>query len=188
MKNRDYIWDLGGTLLDNYQMSTQAFVESLRHFGVDATPEHVYEKLKLSTDQAIAYFIPTEPAFLAYYKQIEAEKLEHPLLFPDAKLALETVVANGGRNFLISHRDNHVKDLLQKTGIIHLFTEVVTADNGFARKPNPQSMLYLKESYKLTQVLVVGDREIDVQAGQAAGFDTCLVTGKKSLMEIVTND
>lgn len=29
MKYHDYIWDLGGTLLDNYETSTAAFVETL---------------------------------------------------------------------------------------------------------------------------------------------------------------
>jgi len=46
-------------------------------------------------------------------------------------------------------------------------------------------MLYLKEKYDIKEALVIGDREIDRKAGQAAGFDTLLVDGKKSLMEIV---
>lgn len=29
MDYHDYIWDLGGTLLDNYEISTQAFVQTL---------------------------------------------------------------------------------------------------------------------------------------------------------------
>ncbi|HHK0701811.1 TPA: HAD family hydrolase, partial [Streptococcus pyogenes] len=34
--------------------------------------------------------------------------------------------------------------------------------------------------------LVIGDRLIDKQAGQAAGFNTLLVDGRKNLLEIVT--
>ena len=33
MNYHDYIWDLGGTLLDNYESSTRAFVETLKEFG-----------------------------------------------------------------------------------------------------------------------------------------------------------
>ncbi len=33
MKYHDYIWDLGGTLLDNYETSTAAFVETLAEFS-----------------------------------------------------------------------------------------------------------------------------------------------------------
>ena len=32
MNYGDYIWDLGGTLLDNYQISTQAFLATLERF------------------------------------------------------------------------------------------------------------------------------------------------------------
>ena len=34
MKYHDYIWDLGGTLLDNYETSTAAFVETLALYGI----------------------------------------------------------------------------------------------------------------------------------------------------------
>ena len=94
-------------------------------------------------------------------------------------------MASGGRNFLVSHRNKQVLDILEKTKVLPYFTEVVTSESGFARKPSPESMLYLKEKYKIDNALVIGDREIDKEAGQAAGFDTLLVDGKKSLLEIV---
>ena len=173
MNYHDYIWDLGGTLLDNYGMSTKAFVATLADFGLTATYKQVYDKLRESTDTAISYFVPNCPAF------------REPLLFAGAREVLEKIVAGGGRNFLVSHRDNQVLEILDKTKIASLFTEVVTASNGFARKPDPASMLYLKKKYALTNALVIGDRKIDVQAGQAAGFDTVLVDGSKSLIESI---
>lgn len=185
MDYHDYIWDLGGTLLDNYEISTQAFVETLSTFGVTASHDAVHRKLKESTAAAIAYFIPQEPTFLESYKANEAFHLEHPVLFAGAREVLAKIVASGGRNFLVSHRNEQVLSLLEATEILSYFTEVVTSESGFARKPNPQSMLYLKEKYQINDCLVIGDRDIDRQAGQAAGFDTLLVDGSKSLMEIV---
>ena len=37
MNYQDYIWDLGGTLLDNYETSTAAFVHTLQDFGLTAS-------------------------------------------------------------------------------------------------------------------------------------------------------
>ena len=48
MKYHDYIWDLGGTLLDNYETSTAAFVETLAEFGIEQEHDSVYEALKVS--------------------------------------------------------------------------------------------------------------------------------------------
>lgn len=186
MNYHDYIWDLGGTLLDNYEVSTQAFVTCLEKYGVKASHDDVYIKLKESTTAAINFFIPNEDSFLKEYKSIEAEYLKHPILFEGAYDILAKIVADGSRNFLISHRNKQVLSILELTDLSQYFTEIVTSDNGFARKPNPESMLYLKDKYHIENALVIGDRDIDRQAGQAAGFDTLLVDNKKSLMEIVT--
>lgn len=86
---------------------------------------------------------------------------------------------------MVSHRDQQVISLLSQAELLTYFCEVITASNGFARKPNPESLLYLKNKYDISSGLVIGDRDIDRQAGQAAGFDTLLVDGSKSLLEIV---
>lgn len=184
MDYRDYIWDLGGTLLDNYAVSTQAFRDTLQHFGVEASYDEIYQQLKISTQAAHSYF-RVQDDFLPAYKMIEAQYLEKPILFDGAKEVLAKIVAEGGRNFLVSHRNDSLLGILDKTGIRPYFTEVVTANNGFARKPNPESMLYLKTKYRMTRALVIGDREIDVEAGSAAGFDTLLLSDDFDLLEMI---
>ncbi|MGT2866939.1 HAD-IA family hydrolase [Streptococcus fryi] len=184
MKYRDYIWDLGGTLLDNYAVSTQAFRDTLQHFGIEASYDEIYKQLKISTQVAHDYF-KIEDGFLQAYKSIEAKYLETPILFKGASDVLTKIVDEGGRNFLVSHRNDSLLAILEKTGILTYFTEVVTSSNGFARKPSPESMLYLKNKYHIDKALVIGDREIDVEAGQAAGFDTLLLPESFDLLEII---
>lgn len=43
MNYQDYIWDLGGTLLDNYELSTQAFVQTLAFFSLPGDHDAVYQ-------------------------------------------------------------------------------------------------------------------------------------------------
>lgn len=81
MKYHDYIWDLGGTLLDNYEISTAAFVETLALYGIIQDHDSVYQALKVSTDLAIETFAPNLEHFLEKYKENEARELEHPILF-----------------------------------------------------------------------------------------------------------
>ena len=59
MKYHDYIWDLGGTLLDNYETSTAAFVETLALYGIRQDHDSVYQALKVSTDLQLGHSLPT---------------------------------------------------------------------------------------------------------------------------------
>ncbi len=74
---------------------------------------------------------------------------------------------------------------LEKTSIAAYFTEVVTSNSGFKRKPDPESMIYLREKYQINSGLVIGDRPIDIEAGQAAGLDTHLFTSIVNLRQVL---
>ena len=76
-------------------------------------------------------------------------------------------------------------EILEKTSIAAYFTEVVTSSSGFKRKPNPESMLYLREKYQIGSGLVIGDRPIDIEAGQAAGLATHLFTSIVNLRQVL---
>jgi len=171
---RYYIWDLGGTLLDNYEASASSFTQTLSEFGLPGTHDDVYQALRISTDHAIELFAANTPGFLTRYRELEAPHLDDPTLFPGAIEVLTTVIAAGGANYLVSHRDNQVLDIVQKAGITDKFTEIVTKNNGLARKPNPESFNYLIDKYRLprAETVTVGDREIDIQAGAAANIAT----------------
>ncbi|MDR2702925.1 MAG: HAD hydrolase-like protein [Cellulomonadaceae bacterium] len=171
---RYFIWDLGGTLLDNYENSTQAFVETLAEYGSTEPHDSVYAALRVSTDHAIETFAPDVPGFLERYRELESPHLVEPILFAGALEVLSAIVTAGGANYLVSHRDNQVLDILRIAGIAQYFAEVVTKDSGFARKPDPAAFDYLIDKYHLDRALTVtiGDRPIDVDAGQAAHIAT----------------
>lgn len=185
MNYRDYIWDLGGTLLDNYETSTNAFVATLKDFQIQADHDSVYAALKVSTQNAIETYAPHIPNFRSEYKKKEALGLQNPILFEGAKELLQEIQSHGGRHFLVSHRDRQVLTLLDQTGIAPFFTEIVTADEGFPRKPDPASMLYLKEKYQIQNGLVIGDRPIDIEAGKAAGLATYLFDSMQALHQFI---
>ena len=86
---------------------------------------------------------------------------------------------------MVSHRNDQVLELLAKTQIANYFTEVVTASSGFKRKPDPESMIYLRDKYHITSGLVIGDRKIDVEAGEAAGLDAYLFNNVATLRQAI---
>ncbi|MCD6631782.1 HAD family hydrolase [Lactococcus cremoris] len=175
MDYENYIWDLGGTLLDNYESSSHAFAATLWSMAERVVLRtDVYDALKVSTAYAVEKFASDLPGFLEEYKKLEAEELEKPILFSGAKKVLASLSVNGKKNFMISHRNHQVLTILSAAEIDSYFTEVVTADNGFKRKPAPESINYLLSKYKLNpkKTVMIGDRSLDIEAGNAAGLET----------------
>ncbi|MEY8538257.1 HAD family hydrolase [Lactococcus muris] len=175
MNYENYIWDLGGTLLNNYESSSHAFAATLWQKEERVVlHDEVYAALKVSTAYAIEQYAGHILGFLAAYRRLEAEGLERPILFEGATELLKNIVTQGYKNFMISHRDKQVITILNAAHISQYFTEVVTADDGFPRKPAPNSINYLLQKYNLNpkKTVMIGDRVLDIEAGQAAGVDT----------------
>ena len=79
---------------------------------------------------------------------------------------MKDISNQGGRHFLVSHRNDQVLEILEKTSIAAYFTEVVTSNSGFKRKPDPESMIYLREKYQISSGLVIGDRPLISKPGK----------------------
>lgn len=192
MDYENYIWDLGGTLLDNYESSSHAFAATLWSMAERVVLRtDVYDALKVSTAYAVEKFASDLPGFLEEYKKLEAEELEKPILFSGAKKVLKSLSVNGKKNFMISHRNHQVLTILSAAEIDSYFTEVVTADNGFKRKPAPESINYLLSKYKLNpkKTVMIGDRSLDIEAGNAAGVETIYFdSSNDSIQSVKTSD
>ncbi len=191
MDYENYIWDLGGTLLDNYESSSHAFAATLWAMAERVVlHSEAYDALKISTAYAVEKFAKDLPGFLEEYKKLEAEVLEKPILFDGAKEVLTELSARHAHNFMISHRNNQVLTILNSAQIDSYFTEVVTSDNGFKRKPAPDSINYLLDKYHLdpAKTVMIGDRSIDIEAGKAAGIATIYFDSAVSTTEAPTAD
>jgi phosphoglycolate phosphatase-like HAD superfamily hydrolase len=83
----------------------------------------------------------------------------------------------GGQNLIVTHRGGEsLQRLLEFHHMTDYFTDRLTRDDGFPRKPDPASFEEMIQRHHLERasVLAIGDREIDVLAGRAAGVRTCL--------------
>jgi phosphoglycolate phosphatase-like HAD superfamily hydrolase len=64
-----------------------------------------------------------------------------------------------------------------------LVDDIAASDDGYARKPDPEAFeaVIAKQGLVRAETLAVGDRDIDILAGRAAGLRTCLFgTDQKS--------
>ena len=67
-------------------------------------------------------------------------------------------------------------DVLDRLGFTQYFTEIITGDSGFARKPDPEALLYLIKMYQLDpkSTYYVGDRNLDMACAKNAGICSIL--------------
>jgi HAD superfamily hydrolase (TIGR01549 family) len=176
------IWDFDGTLCDTYPAIAGAVNAGLAAFGVSALLERVVELACVSLDHCIKTLaadnaLPYEDlhaTFTAAYQHVQP--IEQPP-FPGIVNLIQQLCGHGVQQFIVTHRRRASLNVLLSThGLLPYVTEIIAADDGFPRKPAPDAILHLLGKYAINplEALVIGDRDLDIQAGQAAGVPTCL--------------
>jgi phosphoglycolate phosphatase-like HAD superfamily hydrolase len=177
---RDIIWDFDGTLFDTYPETVNAFIKALKDNGIDETNENILNYIKVSDGFAVTHFKELygfDEDFIdkyTFYKKDIRPEMVRP--FPFASEICRQFVALGGRNYIITHRGDSTLSFLQHHGMMCYFTEVITKQYGFNRKPDQEAFMYLIEKYQINKstALVIGDRECEILGGKAVGIRTCL--------------
>jgi len=175
------IWDGGGTLFDTYPAMVQACRMALSDFGEEASPERVMALFKRSTSFAIRTLADEfsldedalERHFERAYDDIDAQ--DQPP-FPGVEQACRYICEIGGRNFIVTHRAKVLLEVLLETHkLARYFTDYITKEDPYPRKPDPESVNALIAQYALDRdhCLLIGDRNLDIVAGQRAGIRTC---------------
>ena len=175
------IWDFDGALFDTYPAFGRAFAAALAELGHPTEAEHAQALAQVSLSHCAATLAAqngiatdlVQEAFGRHYASVPPA--EQPPFAGAARLC-RAVVAGGGLNFIVTHRGcQSTWQLLEAYELGPLFAEVITRDDPFPRKPAPAAFDYLLDRYRLdpATVLAIGDRDLDVLAGQAVGVQTC---------------
>lgn len=174
MDYQAYFWDFDGTLYNTYPIMVKSFVEALALEKITADIQEAYTIMRQkSLSDAFLLYVDNEKkrSYLKQkYQQIEKSLANEVFLFDGAREVCQKIVDQGGQNFLLTHRDQSALAFLKRDGLLPLFTDFVTAQQHFARKPNPASLNYLlhKHQINLAKAVMIGDRKLDVLAGKNA--------------------
>lgn len=181
---KNLIWDFDGTLFDTYPFMVTAFGKALQSQNIseiEIDPDAIYEQMRVhSLRSAItkysARFGIDRDELLKSYQKFEQDEVELAKPFSDVKNNLQKIIDNGGQNALLTHRNQQAISLIEKYDLKRFFTGFVTSDNHFKRKPDPESLNFLIHKLDLTrsETAMLGDRELDVLAGNRAALKTIL--------------
>jgi len=179
---RHLIWETDGVLFDTHPAVTFAICQSLNEMGYTVALNVVDDLARKSLDfcvETLAARYKLDPSLLRqrsaeYYIQIPPERQQ---LFAGAREVCAWAAAHGGLNLIATARSvNSTRALLAAHGLTSLFAGIFSAEQGFPCKPDPSILLAALKQHALdpAETLLIGRREIDIQAGQAAGIRTGL--------------
>ena len=182
MKFSYFIWDYAGTLFDTYDAVARAYHRAAQQNGI----EIAFDELRWLTKHSLGlaakqleqrYGTAAQDILDAYYAFApQEETLEVMRPYPGTRETLRAVCEHGGKNYLYSHRDHASIDALEHYGLKPYFSDFITKDDHFPRKPAPDALLHMisKHGLEPDRAVMVGDRVLDVQAGLNAGMQGAL--------------
>ena len=173
-----YFWDFDGTLYNTYPVMVAAFVHAMQEQHIKVKKDEVYHHMRqTSLGRTFKWALTNhpeldEPTARAAYKEYEEQRHDEMHPFPGVAEVCTQVVDHGGRNFLLTHRDEQAVAILERDGLKKLFSGFVTSKLSFPRKPDPASLNYLCNEYAVDKehATMIGDRALDVEAGHNAGM------------------
>lgn len=103
-----------------------------------------------------------------------AEKNAQVVLMPGAREMLAWADQAGIQQFVYTHKGDNALTILRDLGLESYFTEILTSQSGFARKPSPEAANYLIDKYQLNpdNTYYIGDRTLDVEFAQNSGIQS----------------
>ena len=178
MKFTDFFWDFDGTLFDTYPRINRAIQNALKDLNIAVSLETIQPLSKVNVRHAIDTLAGDKAkAVAARYEEREPEEgLDSMRPYPGVLRLLRSICEHGGRNYLYTHRDRSSLEALEHYGMLPCFTDFVTSENGFPSKPAPDALNYLVEKHRLDRAacVMIGDRDIDLDAGKNAGLHCAL--------------
>jgi phosphoglycolate phosphatase-like HAD superfamily hydrolase len=176
------LWQVDGALFNTRPAITYAISNALNEMGY-AIALNVIDGL---SRQSLEHCLGTlsqrfrlNPGLLAvkFTKSYQDISPANQPPFPGAREVCKFIHQNDGLNFAIAnHSIETTTRLLDAHDFSPLIDDIIGTNQGYPRKPDPSMLLATLEKHNLNpgETLLIGNRDIDIQAGQAAGVRTCL--------------
>ena len=177
-----FFWDLDGTLVDSYPAIVPVAKELCDELGLGYSAEYIYAYACRSSigallEEAAEKLGCNASGLKSRFNARNDRAIDAIRPIPHAKETLAALARAGHRHFMYTHRGASCGAILERTGLAPYFTEVLTALDGFPRKPAPDAILYLMGRHRLApeRCWYIGDRSLDVLAAENAGIRSVLL-------------
>ncbi|MBL7685067.1 MAG: HAD-IA family hydrolase [Deltaproteobacteria bacterium] len=187
------LFDLDGTLINSKADIANAVNFSLAAEGFPTLPKATIESfvghgLMNLIEDVLGKPTPEEAKRVAQQFKIyyDAHLLDETTLYPGVREFLESK-AHHPMGVVTNKPYGFSKKILEGLKIDHYFKWLIGGDSLPVQKPSPKMLDPIFESFPFSaDTLLVGDSQIDVDCGKAAGIRTCGVTyGYRDRSELI---
>lgn len=178
MKNIELvIFDIDGTLVDTTELFIQAYEYTFQVHGLEKKSRQELReiisvsKTLMESYQTIAPLLDFEK-LLETHHEFRAKNIHLAKPFPNTVFVLQTLREKGIKVAGFTNRVTLVPEILKEVKIDGLLDRVISAADAGFHKPHPAGINMLLEYFKVepSKAIMVGDSEVDVLAGEAAGL------------------
>ena len=180
------IFDLDGTLVDTKADLATAANYMLRELSLPSlSVDQIESFIGLGARVLIERALGQErtdlvaDGFAIFMDYYNAHLLDQTKPYPGVEAFLLAVRARGmSLSVLTNKPEQPTQAILSGLGLAGHFTAVIGGDTLSKRKPDPEGVFVLRKAVNcpLAETLLIGDSDIDIRTGRAAGIATCGVT------------
>lgn len=187
------VFDLDGTLISSHVTIYKATLHALSEINIQATipEERFYKMIGLHFEDIFREFdfsVPDFDHFINVYKSIYFDYIDSSTVYPGVD---ELITKLNERKIkvglLTTKSQDHAEVILKHFSLFNKFDYVMGRRPGVAHKPSPEPLIKICNDLNviLSDTIMVGDSEMDIQCGMNAGSKTCGVTyGYRTKIEL----
>jgi len=185
---KNILWRMDGTLFDTYPAITYAFSKSMNELGLPVALNVIDGLVRESIDHCVVslserFKVDSDLLYLQFDRQYQQLAPANQAPFPGVKDVCTYIHSQGGLNVaLVQCRVDTAQQLLATHNFDTLFAGLSDVEHCHDCKPISAMLETALQQFGLDRevTLVVSNRDLDIQAGSAAGLQTCLF-GKAAL-------
>lgn len=178
------VFDLDGTLISSHETIYKATHHALREVKIETVmpEEKFYNMIGLHFEDIFRQFgfaVPDFEHFIKIYNSIYFDYIGSSIVYSGVEEMITKLNTKKIKVSLLTTKgQNQAELILRHFSLFDKFNYVMGRRAGIAHKPSPEPLQKICNdlNLKITETLMVGDSEMDIQCGQNAGSKTCAVT------------
>lgn len=179
---RHIIWDFDGTLFDTYPVMGSIFKNMLEEEGFVESLDDIIKSMKVSMSYALQHYEKKYHINNTFIDRYNKKRIDMEVNLSKPYTGIEEICryihTSGKNNYLYTHRGESAIILLKNFGLHDYFTDFITSQHGFERKPSPNAINFLVDKYNIIhdEAIMIGDRDLDILSAKNAGIHACYFT------------